>query len=341
MHQGTRRTATALTAAALGVVVVSGAVLGTRDVTAALEPDVAAAVQASAPGQVGVEVSGREVTLDPWSAPDAVVARAVAAVEAVPGVRSVRVRPVEVGAGGPEAATGDVDLSLRVTGTGVAFSSAVPSRALADGIGRRVAQVRGVPVAVDLAVDTTLPAPRWWPGLSQVLDSTAQVDDLRLDVRDGVLTVRGTTTSAAAAERIGREVEAVDLVDDVVADIIAGPSAGLDPDQAEVLEEAVVPFDVGSSVIGPRGAQALDRVAAVLRATDVSLDVLGHAGPADPQRGDTLAVERAGAVRDALVARGVPADRLVATPVGSSADRGIDPLSPQYRKVDFRVEEER
>lgn len=344
MDQGTRRTATALAGAALAVVVVSGAVLGTRDVQGSLEPGVEAAVEATAPGQVGFQVTGREVVVDPWSAPDVVVERAVRAVRDVPGVRSVRVGPLEIG-GPTRAEARDIDLALEVTPTGVAFSSAVPSRELAEEIGRRVSQVRGVPVAVDLAVDTTLPEPRWWPGLSQVLDSTAQVEDLRIDVRDGVLEVRGTTASADAARRIAREVEAADLADDVVATITPrdGTPAqdALDPAQARTLEEAVVPFEIGSALIGPRGDRALDRVAAVLRATDVTVDVLGHAGPADPQRGDTLASQRAAAVRAALVARGVPARRLVVTAVGSGADRGIDPLSPQYRKVDFRVEEER
>ena len=68
---------------------------------------------------------------------------------------------------------------------------------------------------------------------------------------------------------------------------------------------------------------------------------LQHDAVADAWRAGPLQQTDADGVRRLADARGVPADRLVATPVGSSADRGIDPLSPQYRKVDFRVEEER
>ena len=329
----------ATVAAALVVVVVSGAVVGTRDVTRSLEPAVADAVRAASDDQVGFDVRGRDVDVDPWDAPDAVVERTVRAVRDVPGVHRVRVRPIDV-ATDPSARPRDIPLALRVTPTGIVFSSAVPTRALADEVGRRAAQVRGVPVGVDLAVDGTLPRPRWWPGLARVLDTTAQLDDLVIGVRDGVLTVSGTTASTAARDRTVRELEDTDVAGTVRADVQVRRT-GLTERDAALLETTRIVFAIGSARLDGRGEKALDAVAAVLRRTDARLDVLGHAGPADPPRGDVLAAQRAEAVRDHLVARGVPAGRLVVTAIGSGADRGIDPTSSQYRRVDFRVEEER
>lgn len=339
MDLGTRTTATWAVAGALVVVVVSGAVVGTRDVGRAVTPQVEQAVRSTAPDQVGVEVTGREVRIDPWSASDAVVQRTVDAVEDVPGVRSVEVRPIDVGTSPrPTSTAEDIDLALEVSPTGVAFSSAVPSKALADEIGRRVARVRGVPVAVDLAVDTTLARPRWWPALGAVLDDTAQVDDLRLTIRDGVLEVEGTTAAPRTRARVAAALEEQQAVDDVRVSLTAGATR-LGRRQAQVLEGTRITFGIGSDVLGPRGRADLDRVAAVMARADVSLDVLGHAGPADPERGDSLAADRAAVVCAYLVARGVPAGRLVSTAIGSGDDRGIDPRSALYRRVDFRVEE--
>lgn len=339
MDRGTRTAATWVVAGTLVAVVVSGAVVGTRHVGHALEPAVERAVLATAPDQVGVEVSGREVRIDPWSAPAPVVRRAVRAVEAVPGVRSVQVRPVDVGPR-QDARPADIGLALEVSPTGVVFSSAVPSRELADEIGREVARVRGVPVAVDLAVDTTLPRPRWWPGLATVLDDTAQVGALRLEIRDGVLEVSGTTVAPQTRARIEAALDRQQVVDEVRVSLGSGDTS-LDPGQAQVLEGTQVTFGVGSAELGRRARTDLARVARVLARTEVSLDVLGHAGPTDPRRGDSLAAARAGAVRSYLVRRGVDASRLVATAIGSGADRGVDPWSPRYRRVDLRVEEER
>lgn len=339
MDQGRWRAAVATVAAALVAVVVTGAVVGSRDITRSLEPQVREAVRTAADDPVGVDVRGRDVDVDPGSASDATVERVVAAVRAVPGVHRVRVRPIDVAAD-PTTRPRDIPLSLRVTPTGVVFASAVPSRALAEEIGTRAAQVRGVPVGVDLAVDATLPQPRWWPGLARVLDATAQVDDLRIEIADGVLEVSGTTTSTAARDRAVRELDDTGVAATVRADVDVRRS-GLAERDAAVLETTRIVFAVGSARIDARGEAALADVAAVLRRTDARLDVLGHAGPADPPRGDVLAARRAEAVRDHLVGLGVARSRLVVTAIGSGADRGIDPTSSQYRRVDFRVEEER
>lgn len=337
MDSWTRRRATWATATALVVVVVLGALVGTRQVGSDLAPRVRAAAQSVDGADVGIQVEGREVQIDPGpTAPD-VVQRVADAVRSVRGVRTVSVVSSTVDVVG-EREVRDIDLRLRTDDRAAFFSTGVPTRELARAIETRVAQVRGVPVAVGLSVDPTLATPRWWPGLGRVLDATAPVTGLELSVEAGVLGVSGRTASRAGAERVRDAVADVGLFDDVDVDLEVGLD-GIDDHDAAVIETADVEFGVGSSTIGPRGRADLDAVAEALVGSGVVLDVLGHAGPTDPEQGGALAGVRARAVRDYLLTRGVPAHQVVVTAVGSDADRGIDPTDARYRRVDFRVEE--
>lgn len=339
MDSWTRRRATWGVACALVAVVVLGALVGTREVTADLEPRVREAVRSVAGADVGVDVQGREVRIDPEGTDPALVDQVAARVRELRGVRSVTVESSRVAeaAEAPGDAR-DIDLGLRVQDRAALFSTAVPTRELARAIEARVTQVRGVPVAVGLSVDPTLPTPRWWPGLARVLDATAPVADLSLDVEAGRLEISGRTASRAGAERVRTAVEDVGLVDDVDVDLLVGLEGISDADAATI-ELADVTFALGSATLDPDARSALDAVARAVVGSHVVLDVLGHAGPGDPGKGDELARARARAARDYLLQRGVPADRVVVTAVGSDADQGVDVRDERYRRVDFRVEE--
>lgn len=335
MERRTRTRATVGSAAALAVLVVAAGVAGPREVARSLEPDVDAAVRAAGGTQVRAEVTGREVTLEASGGPATSLEPVVRAVRAVPGVRSVSVRRLpraDRGVADAEAAVG-----LTATDDGVAFTGAVPTRTLAAEVARRVAWARGVPVTVDLAVDDRLPEPAWWPGLVRVLDATAQVRDLGLRYEGDVLTVSGSTAAAATRARILRVLEDADLGVRVRSRLTSG-GAGLPERAAERLESSRVVFPVDGDRLDRRARRELDQVARSLRGTDVRVEVLGHAGPGPD---DALAASRAEAVRAALVRRGVDADRLVAVAVGTATRPGSGAPAPYYRKVDFRVEEER
>lgn len=87
----TRRRAALALGGALGVALVLGTVLGTRAVTEDLADGVRTALVEAGADDVGAEVSGREVRLDPGTADPAQVERARPAVEALEGVRRVEV----------------------------------------------------------------------------------------------------------------------------------------------------------------------------------------------------------------------------------------------------------
>lgn len=101
-NQRSRRLAAVVLGGALLVVVVLGAVLGTRGITEDLTAQVERALSTVPGGEVDdlrVAVTGREVRLDAGSASTAQIERAVAVIESVDGVRGVSVvRTLEAGA---------------------------------------------------------------------------------------------------------------------------------------------------------------------------------------------------------------------------------------------------
>jgi OOP family OmpA-OmpF porin len=88
---------------------------------------------------------------------------------------------------------------------------------------------------------------------------------------------------------------------------------------AAVLERVYFGFD--SAEIGPNLNFDLDAVARILAENpEVSLTLAGHTDLVGPGvYNDTLADRRADAVRDALIERGVAADRLTTTGYGESS----------------------
>lgn len=121
-------------------------------------------------------------------------------------------------------------------------------------------------------------------------------------------------------------------------------AAGLVFPQAHPPQRLVVPFDVGA-----RPADGADAVIAA--AADALLDapttiavVTGHTGArGDAAANMALSLDRAGAVRDALVAAGVPEDRIRTRGAGGTVD--LEPRNGESaaaraqrtRRADLRV----
>ncbi|MFN3216012.1 MAG: OmpA family protein [Acidimicrobiales bacterium] len=111
----------------------------------------------------------------------------------------------------------------------------------------------------------------------------------------------------------------------------------------EIVGRRPVQFASGSAAIEDRSLAILDRVARVLLDNPAgNVEIQGHTdSQGDDELNRELSQERADAVRDYLVAAGVPADRLVArgfgesvplaTPEETDADRATN------RRIEFRV----
>ncbi|MEB3414479.1 OmpA family protein [Alteriqipengyuania sp. WL0013] len=111
-------------------------------------------------------------------------------------------------------------------------------------------------------------------------------------------------------------------------------------DVEALLRARSIRFEESSAAI-ERGSVALvDEVAEALRpCLGAIIAITGHTDRSGPEPGNiALSGERAAAVRDALMRRGIPADGLRIRGVGSREPvEGLDPADPANRRIEFDV----
>lgn len=107
-----------------------------------------------------------------------------------------------------------------------------------------------------------------------------------------------------------------------------------------LLRARTIRFEESRSTIDVPSRQLLDEVAAALRPCLGSIiAITGHTDTSGPEPGNlALSNERAQAVREALIRRGIPGDGLRARGVGSSEPvEGLAPTDPANRRIEFSV----
>lgn len=111
-------------------------------------------------------------------------------------------------------------------------------------------------------------------------------------------------------------------------------------DVEALLRARTIRFEESSSAMDAASISLLDEVADALRPCLGSIiAVVGHTDNSGPEPGNlALSRERAIAVRDALIERGIPRDGLRTRGVGSSNPvDGLDPADPANRRIEFSV----
>jgi OOP family OmpA-OmpF porin len=111
-------------------------------------------------------------------------------------------------------------------------------------------------------------------------------------------------------------------------------------DVAGLLRARTIRFEEGSARIDQASGALLDEVATALRPCLGSIiAITGHTDTSGPEPGNlTLSRLRAEAVRDALLGRGIPADGLRTSGVGSRFPvEGLEPTDPANRRIEFSV----
>ncbi|MDN3644809.1 OmpA family protein [Pontixanthobacter aestiaquae] len=111
-------------------------------------------------------------------------------------------------------------------------------------------------------------------------------------------------------------------------------------DVEALLRARTVRFEESSSAMDTASRELLDEVEAALRPCLGSIiAITGHTDNSGPEPGNlALSRERANAVRNALISRGIPADGLRAIGRGSSNPvDGLDPADPANRRIEFSV----
>lgn len=111
-------------------------------------------------------------------------------------------------------------------------------------------------------------------------------------------------------------------------------------DVETILETRTIRFSEASARIDPASERLLDEVAQALRPCVGSIiAITGHTDAGgNIEANVALSLARAEAVRWALIGRGIPADGLRATGVGSKDPiAGLDPGDPANRRIEFSV----
>ena len=107
-----------------------------------------------------------------------------------------------------------------------------------------------------------------------------------------------------------------------------------------LLNTRSIRFEEASAALHPASNILIDEVADALQPCLGSIiAITGHTDSAGTEPGNlALSLDRARAVREALVARGIPRDGLRARGVGSSEPvKGLAPTDPANRRIEFSV----
>ncbi|USA38655.1 OmpA family protein [Pelagerythrobacter marinus] len=173
-------------------------------------------------------------------------------------------------------------------------------------------------------------SPSGWPSRHPVLESRGGLDEgTRAEVARAVAEIPGIGGVRWADGEARAQVEGIEYT-----------PMHCQEDVDALLRARTVRFEQSRSTIDRASQQLLDEVAAALRPCLGSIiAITGHTDSSGTEPGNlALSRERAEAVRQALIARGIPGDGLRARGVGSSEPvEGLAPADPANRRIEFSV----
>jgi OOP family OmpA-OmpF porin len=212
-------------------------------------------------------------------------------------------------------------LTLALAFAGAALSA----QRLSDRLAKQAAAViAGRPVAASFRTASG------WPSRHAMLSPNGDVPEkLRADVATSIAAIPGVggvhwTDGTMLAESGEAPVQSLRCQDDVAA----------------ILKARTIRFEEASSALASDGSDLLDEVATALKpCIGARIDISGHTdNSGDEPSNKALSLERAEAVKRALVARGIDESSLRTRGLGSSTPMaGLDPADTANRRIEFTV----
>ena len=225
----------------------------------------------------------------------------------------------------------------------IVVEGSVPNVESKQAILDKLRSVYGDDQVVDKIQIKSIAAPNGWS------DSVTRVitPDLK-KVTQGKLTVRGTQVELSGKMSNPAEIQPTTLT---FQSLIQPPyrfNAQLSVNQTEqkivddALKNRIIEFESGSAILTSAGTKILDEMAIALNKVQAkNVKIIGHTDSSgDPKKNVELSQERALAVKQYLIEKGIPDHRMVTAGIGSEkpvADNATAEGRRKNRRIEFEV----
>lgn len=225
----------------------------------------------------------------------------------------------------------------------IVVEGAVPNETSKQAILNKIYAVYSTNQVVDKIQVRAVSAPNGWS------DSVSKVitEDLK-KVKQGKLSVRGTQVELAGKMSNQNDIHptTVNFQNLVQAPYRLNTQLTVNQAEQKIIDEAlknrIIEFESGSAILAESGIQILDEMAVALnKVAGKKVKVIGHTDSSgNPAKNLTLSQERAAAVKNYLIGKNIPTDRLSVEGLGSNkpiADNTTAEGRKKNRRIEFEV----
>ena len=233
--------------------------------------------------------------------------------------------------------------SLHVFAAPIVVEGAVPNDMTKQAILAKLRAVYGADQVVDKIQIRPVSAPNGW------VDSVTRVitPDLK-KISQGKLAVRGTQVDLTGKMGVQTDIQPTTTMFQSLVQPPYRLNTQISVNAAEqsvidnALKNRIIEFESGKAVLTPVGTQILDEmVVALNKVQGKNVKIIGHTdSQGDPTKNQPLSLQRAEAVKQYLVAKGIAPTRLSTAGLGSTkpvADNATEEGRKKNRRIEFDV----
>ncbi|WP_347348890.1 OmpA family protein [Nigerium sp.] len=249
-------------------------------------------------------------------------------------------QPTSPGATTSAADTASTQFSLNVSNQTVTVAGSVPDEATKASVVQALQQGVGAGTTVtdklNVAPGSTLPSGQ---ALTTLASALAPVEALNLNVSGTKALIAGNVSTEDEKNAAADAVKAAFTGAEVENSISVVPVCSVKGAKVrELSKPPAIVFDSGSAQLSDQANAAIQQIAGVVKQCEgTKLTVVGQTDKRGSEAGnENLGLQRARAVRDKLVADGVPSDAIIVQ--GNAANAPVSSENSLNRRVDVAVQ---